>query len=166
MGKGGTVLGLIGILIGASGLSFGVIAWSIINTETNLNNSWYEQDDGPYTITPPFTVVEIPNFNVTFELSGPASVYLSFTCQATTIATSGYSTAFFYFGIDGVLLNSPSKRVGTFLGGSTNDIYSVSLQHLIEDMAAGSHIITIRVSTDYTGNFLTYMTLYVHTFAP
>ena len=32
MGKGGVVLGLIGILIGAGGLVFGFIAWSSLNT--------------------------------------------------------------------------------------------------------------------------------------
>jgi hypothetical protein len=166
MGKGAIVLGLIGLLIGAGGLTFGIIAWSTINTEMNINNSWYDENNGPFSITPPFTVLEIPNLNVTFDLNRPASVYLSFTCHALITAASGYSTAFFYFAIDGVLLTSPSNRVGTFQGGSTNDYYSVTLQHLIEVMAAGSHNITVRVSTDNTGNVLTYMTLYVHTFTP
>ena len=37
MGKGGAVLGLIGILIGAGGLGFGFVAWSSLTTIENNN---------------------------------------------------------------------------------------------------------------------------------
>jgi len=169
MKKGGVILGLIGILIGAGGLTIGFIGWSstiTMQTELDMNNAYYTKNNGPYAITPAFIELEIPNLNVTFELSSSASVYLLFTCHASITAASGYSTVFFYFGIDGVHLGSPANRVGNYQGNSTNDYFSVSLQHVIENMPAGSHNVSIRVLTDKIGNMLNYMTLFVQTFAP
>jgi len=60
MGKGGTVLGLIGIIIGAGGLAFGLISWSSINTiqnnlgnfeNNNMSKAWYNITYGPFIIT-------------------------------------------------------------------------------------------------------------------
>jgi len=169
MGKGGAILGLIGILIGAGGLTMGFIAWSsmiTMQTELNINNALYSKNDGPYTVTPAFTVLEIPNLNITFELSSIASVYLSFTCYAEITTSSGTSSVFFFFSVDGVDLPSPVNRVGNFQGGSTEDYFSVNLQHLIVNMAAGSHNVSIQVSSESIANVLTYMTLYIQTFAP
>lgn len=173
MGKSGAILGLIGILIGAGGFAIGFIAWSsmtTIQTELdyfeNINNALYTKNEGPYTVTPAFTVLENPNLNITFELSSIASVYLSFTCHAEITTSSATSSVFFFFSIDGVDLTSIVNRVGNFQGGSTNDYFSVNLQHLIENMAAGSHNVSIKVSSESTANVLTYMTLYIQTFAP
>lgn len=169
MGKAGTVLGLIGILIGAGGLTIGFIAWSsmiTMQTELNLNNEYYSIYDGPYTVSPAFTVLEIPNLNITFVLNQISRVYLSFTCQAEITPSSGTSSVFFFFKIDGVDLLSPVSRVGNFQGGSTEDYFSVNLQHLIENMAAGSHNVSLGVSSESTANILTSMTLFIQTFAP
>jgi len=169
MGKGGTILALIGILIGAGGLTFGLIAWSsttTIQTDLNLNNALYSKNDGPFIVTPAATVLEIPNLNVSFDLSSITTVYLSFTCLASIAATPGYSSVFFMFAVDGVLLSSPTTRVGNFQGGSSIDYFSVNLQHVIENMATGSHNVTIRVSSEVTGNVITQMTLYFQSFAP
>ena len=173
MGKGGAILGLIGILIGAGGLAMGFIAWNSMTTiQAQLDsfenpiNTFYTKNDGPYTVTPDHTVLEIPNLNITFELSSIATMYLSFTCHAEITTSSVYSSVFFFFSVDGVNLLSPANRVGNNQGGSTNDYYSVNLQHLIENMAVGSHNVSVKVSSEDTVNVLTYMTLYVQTFAP
>ena len=172
MGKGGTILGLIGILIGAGGLAMGYFAWSSmttlqtqLNSFENTNNSWYTKYDGPYPVTPEHTVLEIPNLNITFELSVISSVYLSFTCNAEITTDPSYSRLFFFFRVDGVNLTSPRSFVGNFNGGSTRDYFSVNLQHLIENMAAGSHNVSVGVSSDGTANTLEYMTLNIQTFA-
>jgi len=173
MGKGGTILGLIGILIGAGGFALGFIAWSSMTTMQtqldsfeNLNNALYTKNDGPYTITPATTVLEIPNLNITFELSSNASVHLSFTCHAEITPSSVYSSVWFFFSVDGVDLLSPKNRVGNFQGGSSEEYFSVNLQHVIENMAVGSHNVSIKVSSESTANVLTFMTLYIQTFAP
>jgi len=165
MGKAGPVLGLIGILLGAGGLIFGFINLSSNQSIENLTNTLYDENDGPFSINPAFTVLEIPNLNVSFTLGTPASAYLSFTCHASITASTGHSSAFVFFAIDGVNFDTIHNRVGTFQGGSTTDYYSVNLQYLIKNLAAGSHNVTIRVSSDNTGNFLSDMTLYVQTFA-
>lgn len=169
MAKAGTILGLIGILIGAGGLTFGLIAWSsttTIQTEFNLNNVLYSKNDGPFDVTPSATVLEIPNLNITFDLSSMTTVYISFTCIASVTSSGSFSSVFFMFAVDGVLLSSPTTRVGNFQGGSTTDYFSVNLQHIIESMAAGSHNVTIRVSSEVATNSLTQMTLYLQSFAP
>jgi hypothetical protein len=173
MGKGGTILGLIGILIGAGGLAIGFIAWSsmtAIQTELNnydsIHNTFYTNNSGPYTVTPAFTVLEIPNLNITFELSTPASIYLSFACYAEITPSGGTSSVFFFFNIDGVDILSTISRVGSFQGGSTDDYFSVNLQLVIENMAMGSHNVSVSVSTEATVNVLSYMTLYIRTFSP
>jgi hypothetical protein len=173
MGKGGAILGLIGILIGAGGFAMGFIAWSSMTTMQteldsfeNFNNALYTKNDGPYTVTPATTVLEIPNLNITFELSSNASAYLSFTCHAEITTSPVYSSVWFFFNVDGVDLSSPKNRVGNNQGGSTTDYFSVNLDHLIENMAVGSHNVSIKVSSESTANVLTYMTLYIQTFAP
>jgi hypothetical protein len=167
--KGGTILGLIGILIGAGGFTIGFIAWSsttTIQTELNINNALYSKNDGPYNVAPAAVVLEIPNLNITFDLSSISTIYLSFTCIAAITSAPSFSSVFFIFAVDGVLLSSPTTRVGTYQGGSTTDYFAVNLQHLIENMAAGSHNVTVRVSSEVTTNILTQMTLYFQSFAP
>ena len=173
MGKGGAILGLIGILIGAGGLALGYLAWSSMTTMQTQMDSFenpikalYTKNDGPYPVTPEHTVLEIPNLNITFELSVIASVYLSFTCDAEITTDPSQSALFFLFSVDGVDLTSPTTSVGNSNGGSTKDYFSVNMQHLIENMAAGSHNVSVQVSSDGTANEITYMTLYVQVFAP
>ena len=173
MGKGGAILGLIGILIGAGGLTLGYIAWSSMTTmQTQLDsfenpiNALYTKNDGPYPVTPEHTVLEIPNLNITFELSVISSVYLSFSCEAEITTDPSYSRLFFFFCVDDLDLSSNSISVGNFNCGSTKDHFSVSMQHLIENMATGSHRVSVNVSSDGIANVITAMTLYIQTFAP
>ncbi len=168
LGKGGTVLGIIGILIGASGLIFGIWIWSSGLNNTNLNKVYYSENDGPFSITPETTILEIPNLNVSFSLGSVVSVYLSFTCHASIAATTGLTNAFFFFAIDGVNFETIYNRVGTQNGGSTTIYYfAVHLQHVIENMAAGSHNVTVKVSKDHAFDCeLSKMTLCAQSFIP
>ena len=170
MGKGGVILGLIGILIGAGGLVFGFIAWNTANTiqTTQMASEiWYVENDGPFNVTPAVTVLEVTNLSITFALDTVANIYLSFTCHAAITASGTYSSVFFFFRIDGVNFDDISNRVGNNVGGSTNDYYSVNLQLFIENMAAGSHNVTMGVSTENIAGdkFLTDMTLFVQSFS-
>ncbi|MFX1569267.1 MAG: hypothetical protein ACFFCV_12960 [Promethearchaeota archaeon] len=150
MGKAGVVLGLIGILIGAGGLVFGFIAWSSLNTIQRQSESvetWYTIDNTKFTVNPHATVFELINNTISIELTSTASVYMSFTCNAV-IFPSGKSSLFFFFRVDGVNLdNILYTEVGNLNGGSTEDYFSVHIQHFIESMTAGSHNITVCVSS-------------------
>ena len=162
MGKSGAILGLIGIIIGAGGLVLGYIAWSSLDTIQSGNiNSWYDREYDTFTVTPAFTVLEVSDLSVSFELSSSASVFLSFTCRAIIYTISGNSQVFFMFKVDGVRLDNPTTNVGNNLGASSTHYYSVNLQHLIENMAAGSHNVTMEVSTQNPANEISEMTLMV-----
>jgi len=132
----------------------------------NPINTYYTKLNGVLTVTPAFAVLEIPTLNITFDLSGISSVYLSFTCQAEITAVAGTSSVWFFFAVDGEDVLSPVNRVGNTNGGSTKDFFSVNLQHVIENMTAGIHNVTVRVSSESTVNTLSSMTLYVQTFTP
>ena len=168
MGKGGVVLGLIGILIGAGGLVFGFIAWSSLNTiqtqigDTGNVDTWYVTDYTTFPVSPAATVLELTNLTISFELTSAASVYMSFTCQ-TKISDPGSGTysVFFLFKVDGVRLDNPVAQVGSTNSGSSTDYFSVNLQHSIENMIAGSHNVTVEVSSGTDVNEISEMTLFV-----
>ncbi|MFW9901895.1 MAG: hypothetical protein ACFFDY_11545 [Candidatus Thorarchaeota archaeon] len=165
MGKGGVVLGLIGILIGAGGLVFGFIAWSSLNTiQTQIDENietWYTIDNSTYNVAPAATVLELINNTISFELTSTASVYMSFTCKAEIFPSGGTSSVFFFFKVDGVILTSPMTEVGNLNGGSTEDYFAVHIQHFIESMTAGSHNITVLVSSGIDLNYISEKTLFV-----
>jgi hypothetical protein len=168
MGKGSAILGIIGILIGAGGLVFGFLAWDSvrkIQTNQKVNEVWYAENNGPFTVTPAFTVIELSFLNITFELDSESSVYFSFTCWAEITPDVSYSSIFFFFRMDGANIVNPFTRVGNNQGGSSNDYFSVSLQHFIENLVAGSHNITLGVSTESAGGILTDMTLFVQSYS-
>ncbi len=166
MGKGGVVLGLIGILIGAGGLVFGYIAWSSLNTIQNSIGdgenieTWTATDYTTFPVSPAATVLELTNLTISFELTSAASVYMSFTCNAV-ISPGGTSSVFCLFKVDGVTLTEPMTQVGNTNGGSTTDYFSVSLQHFIENMIAGNHNITVLVSSGTSVNSISDMVLFV-----
>ncbi|KKL95639.1 hypothetical protein LCGC14_1852570 [marine sediment metagenome] len=175
MGKGGKVLALIAILIGAGGLAFGFFAWNSVNklqTELDniesLNNVWYNKSIGVFTLTPAFTWLEIPNLIVKFTLESNASIYLSFTGRATVFSDLDYSRVLFSFKIDGEQITDPMAMVGTYEGGSTSVHFSVHLQHFIENMGAGSHNVTIFVIQWNTvlPPYLRENSIFVQSFAP
>lgn len=173
MGKSGAIIGLIGILIGVGGFAIGFIALSSVTTlQTDYdsfrrrNDAFYTSNDGPYTVSPATTVLEIPNLNVTFELNSPAYVYFSFTCHAIITSTSGTSSVWFFFSINGHDYSSQANRVGNFQGGSTEDYFSVNLQYFLKGMSPGNHSISVKVSSETTANVLTSMTLYVQILSP
>ena len=150
MGKGGTVLGLIGILLGAGGLIFGFIAWTNQKNITNIQsgqNIWYQYDENEYfSISPTITYYPIPNMSIIFTLQRPVALHLLFTCSVRVIPTASYVTARFHFMINNVRLDYPYTRVGMYQGDSSSyDYDSVVLQHFYDAFPAGTHNITVVV---------------------
>ncbi len=192
MGKGAIVLALIGIIIGAGGLIFGFIAWNSMNTMektignfedtitllqdeledlenmtySSPNKTWYSEYEDVFTISPATTVLELSVLNVTFELNSSSSIYLSFTGVAEVYPISGYSRSFFFFKVDGENILNPKSVVGSLNGGSQRDYFSVNLQHFINNMVAGSHNVTLSVSSTNALNTVSDMTLFVQSFTP
>lgn len=75
MGKGGAVLGIIALLIGAGGLGFGLLAWLDTNNIKNQINTWHDTRFTVYGLTPTLVYLTIPGLNINFTLESPTDIY-------------------------------------------------------------------------------------------
>ena len=123
MGKGGSILGIIGILLGAGGLGFGFMAW---NTQNSMQATlagqdiWYQYDGDSFNVNPIDTPLHIPNMSIVFDLATTASIHILFMCRAIVYPIpTDYSYMSFYFNIDGIRLTEPRADVGSNEGTST-----------------------------------------------
>ncbi|MEJ2249698.1 MAG: hypothetical protein P8Y97_08570 [Candidatus Lokiarchaeota archaeon] len=166
MGKGGVVLGIIGILLGAGGIGYGFFLW--IN-QNNLQNSvgsqkiWHSSYNSIYT-PPELEYVTIPNMSILIELNSPVSLHLLFTSSAKIINDSGFSDILFYFMLNDVRLTSPFTRVGTYQGVAEYNYYSVVLQKFYEKITPGMYNFTIQVISEYGANFLRESEFFIQSF--
>ncbi|MBY8985517.1 MAG: hypothetical protein KGD65_10635 [Candidatus Lokiarchaeota archaeon] len=61
MGKGGTILGLIGLILGAGGIGLGGFAWLSVSTLENQivnigeQTTWYKENETTFQCNPPNT---------------------------------------------------------------------------------------------------------------
>jgi len=157
MGKSGTALGIIGVIIGAGGVGFAFLNWmnlSNMQQVINQHEIWYEVDDLVYAPTESI-YTPIPNMSLIVDLGAPVSLHLLFTCIAGTYPDAGsYSDFFFYFAIDGVRLDNPWTRTGQFQETTTTNRYSVTLQHFIVEMAPGIYNFSVQVYSERAGNYI------------
>ena len=170
MGKGGIILGIIGIILGAGGLGFGFIIWtdqSSIQEELDKytpRDTWYGYHEGIYDVDTINTYLLIPNMNLSIDLSKVCSIDLLFTCQAFTLGTGGRSDLGFYFGIDGLIISNPNIRVGTYDGTPTTYYHSVSLEYFSEGWSVGTHNISVFFRSTVDINSIQYCALFVQSF--
>ncbi len=169
MGKGGSILGIIGILLGAGGLGFGFIAWSTQNSmQANLaaQDIWFQYDGDFFYMTPIDTYLQIPNMSIAFDLATTASIHMLFVCRAIiSPIPADYSGISFYFNIDGIRLTEPRADVGSYNGSFTYDYYSVALQHFIPSFSSGTHNITVMVYSKSFPNWVWYCSLTIQSIA-
>ena len=125
MGKGGIILGLIGLLLGASGLGLGVINFMSQPT------IYYSYRDTDYMPTPALVYIPIPHLALVFEISGPVSLHPLFTCSARCYGDAvSFSDLFFYFMINDVRqTDMPWARTGGYESNTNYEYSTVSLQH-------------------------------------
>lgn len=158
MGKAGSILGIIGILLGAGGLGFGFMAWNIQNSmQANLTaqDIWYQYDGDLFTVNPSHTYLQIPNISIVFDLATTASIHILFTCNAVIFPDPiDYAGITFYFSVDGIRLIEPRADVGSYEGSSTNVYFSVAFQHFIPSFSSGTHNITVMVYSADTTNYV------------
>ena len=174
MGKGGIVLGLIGIILGAGGIGFGYFIWTgqadiktdLTDTQDNLalRYIWYSYDTSIYY--PPYLDYGvIPNISIVIDLDAPVSLHLLFVSAAICYPDPGtFRDMIFYFMIDGVRLTSPRTRVGLYEGFSTYQYASVTLQHFIPIMTPGVYNFTVVVLSEYAANYIKESTFSINSF--
>ena len=169
MGKGGSILGIIGILLGAGGLGFGFIAW---NTQNSMQASlaaqdiWYQYDGDSFTVDPGFAYLHIPNMSIVFDLATTASIHILFTCSAAIYPEpTEFAGISFFFSVDGIRLLEPQVDVGPYEGSSTIDYCSVTLQHFVPSFSSGTHNISVMVFSEDTTQSVRYCSLTIQSIA-
>jgi len=160
MGKGGIILGLIGLLLGAGGLGFGIINFM------NQPTVYYVYRDTEFYPSPISEHIPIPELAIVVDTSGPASIHLLFTCSARCHGQVGtYSDLMFYIMIDGVRqTDMPWARTGSFQSNTNYEYSTVSLQHYFTLTSAGRYNITITILTEWAGNFIRQSSLWVRSY--
>jgi hypothetical protein len=165
MGKGGVVLGIIALLLGAGGLGFGVINYMnqpVIPFEPH----WYRYEDSEFYPSPVSVYRAIPNISIIIELENPMSLHLFFTCSARCQGdAASFSDLFFYFMINDVRqIDMPWARVGSYQSNTNYEYYTVSLQHYLELMTPGTYNITVTVLTERVGNFIRQSSFWIRSY--
>jgi len=163
MGKAGSILGLLGILLGAGGLGFGFMVWTTQNTmQASLaaQDIWSQYDGDSFTVNPSYTYLHIPNMSIVFDLATPASIHILFTCSAVIFPEPAeYAGITFFFSVDGIRLIEPRADVGSYQGSSTSDWFSVAFQHFIPSFSSGTHNITVMVYSAETTHLVRFCSL-------
>ena len=150
MGKGGNILGIIGILIGAGGLGFALITWTN-QSQVNIWND-YESD---YFTAPDLSYDTIPDLYVIVDLRSSVQLYVTFSASTKILPDPiSFADIIFYIMIDGTRLLNPYTRVGPYNGTSTYDYHSVTLQYFNASFPAGRHNISIAFWSETVGNVI------------
>lgn len=157
MGKGGIILGIIGLILGASGLGFGVV--NFMNQPTN----YYSYYDLEFYPSPALEYRAITNIAILFAVGNPVSLHLLFTCSARCYGDAvSFSDLHFYFMINGVLqTDMPWARTGSFQSSTDSEYTTVSLQHYFTVTVPGIYNITVVVLTERAGNFIRQSSLWI-----
>lgn len=169
MGKGGTALGFIGLILGASGLGLGGFAWlSVSRLESQVvilqeQTIWYKYSDIQFQCNPASTLLTFSALTVEFELGLNESVYFSFSTNAHTVPFAGWSGIMVYFRVDDILGWDPVAWVGTDSGAFEVD-FILNLQDVKDDLSPGVHNVTVVITGSTAVNFIIESTLFVQKF--
>lgn len=172
MGKGGIILGLIALLLGAGGLGLGYINYinqpTIPTIDYNINRPtvYYDYRDTDFTPTPAMIHIPIPTLEIIFEIFDPVSVHLLFTCSARCLGdAASFSDLFFYFMINDVRQTGmPWARTGGYQSNTNYEYSTVSLQHYFTLNSTGLYNITVTVLTERLGNFIRQASLFIRSY--
>jgi len=165
------LLGIIGLVTGVVGLGLGVSALTElarmdtkidnISEDTHEHNGWYKRFDSAVYTNPNYTLIQITELTITFELDSNEAVYFSYMGHATLVPDSTTSFIGINFRIDGVHLFYPYNTFG-ITNGSASGIYStITLQLYRDNLSAGTHSITVDILGSHVGNNVNLNTLYV-----
>ena len=160
MGKGGIILGLIGLLLGAGGLGFGVV--NFMNQPTN----YYSYRDTDYAPNPALVYIPIPTLSLILEIGRPASLHMLFTCSARCFNDSAsFSDLLFYFMINDIQqTDMPWARTGGYESNTNYEYSTVSLQHYFTVNTTGVYNITVVVLSERLGNHIREASLWIRSY--
>jgi hypothetical protein len=153
MAKSGAILGIIGILLGAGGLTFGVLSWFSVE-QVPIKNTWYDyiESDGLGT-----TGEVIDGLSISMTLDAGQMLYVSFT---GTLRCDGMLDEF-YIQIDGISTTGYDKVTRASVAGW--EYFPLSIQYYNASVVAGAHVITVFVDNDDSGSAVYDCALFVQT---
>ena len=150
MGKGGTALAVIALLLGAAGLGFGLMSWLNIGQSAN---EWYDYVDLDGISST--NVEAISGLSVSASVESGESLYISFT---GTLRCDGL-WAVFYIYIDNLITSGRTRTSRESVGGYL--YYSVAIQHINNTLSPGTHTVTVWAETDDVGTQISDCVLFV-----
>jgi len=167
MAKRGTVLGLIGLILGASGLGLGGFAWlSVYNLENHVleQKSWYVYNSSTYATIPTFNYINPSVLTIDFELGAQESAYFSFSARVhIEPVIDGWSFLKVFFSVDAIIALDPHAEVGVYNGSKTVH-FMINLQDVRDDLAPGDHNVKIYIYGSSSANYIFYSSLFVQKF--
>lgn len=169
MGKGGIILGLLALLLGAGGLGFGVINFMnqpTIDYSVNRSTVYYDYRDTDFIPTPAMVHIPIPTLEIVFGIDAPVSLHLLFTCSARCFGDAvSFSDLFFYFMINDVRQTAmPWARTGGYESNTNYEYTTVTLQHYFTLNTPGIYNITVTILTERAGNFIREASLWIQSY--
>lgn len=165
MSRSGTILGIIGLILGAGGLGLGGYIWislsSIENQVSNISEqpTWYRYNETTFNSDPAFTYIPFNGLTIDFNLGSNESVYFNFIAIAHLEPSGGWSQIYAYFRVNGITDTDHRAMVGLYNGDTAT--LMITLQHQREDLSPGDHTITIVIYGTLTGNYIYYSSLFV-----
>jgi len=152
-GSSGKALGIIGIILGAAGLGFGLLSWiNIIQTPTQ--GSWHD-----YTESSSLSLnrVQIYELSISMTLGAGQAIYVSFSCR---VSCHGVRDTFYIY-IDDIYTGaqtwvSRDSAVGW-------EYLFASMQHVNNTVASGAHTVSVWAETDDPGSSVSDCLLFVQT---
>jgi hypothetical protein len=165
MSRSGTILGIIGLILGAGGLGLGGYMWislsSIENQVSNISEqpTWYRYNETTFNSDPAYTYIPFSGLSITFSLRSNEYVYFNFMAIAHLEPSIGWSQVYVYFRVDGVTDTDHRATVGLYNGGTA--MIMITLQHERDDLSNGEHSITVVIYGTSTGNYIYHSSLYV-----
>ena len=149
----GTVLGIIALLLGATGLGFGVMSWLDVG-QISVRHSWYDFEDSQSVS---LSGAALTDLSITMTLNAGEVLYVSFTCTARC---DGLWVDLYVY-IDNIRTSGHTRITRDGVGGYLD--YSAAIQHVNNTLAAGSHTITIWGHTDDFSSYALDCVLFVQT---
>ena len=155
MGRGGAILGVIGLILGASGLGLGGYAWiTLSNVQNQVGNlteqsTWYRYNETNLNCIPG-TPVTFSGLTIEFELGLNESVYFSFMAQAHLEPEVGWSQLTVYPKVDGAIDSDHYATVGLF--NSQYGHLMITLQLKKHGLSLGEHTVTVVIVGTSSGN--------------
>ncbi len=171
MGKAGTVLAIMSLIIGVSGVGIGVVSWITTSqlqedyldfkNDYSEPNIWYKEyvynmlhwEDDYNTfeqLTIDFTVGE--NETMYFCYTGEATIHQQYKVESSVSV---------FFNIDGYHLDNPTVTVGVRDAASLWYYQSITLQFSTRVLSPGAHNVTIDLVSTYHDNMIGQNTLIV-----